>query len=223
MPRYTTPQLYSPKSSTTDTQVTLELNNVSSIIMESVVQSVLQLAWLLNCMPRGGQSQMALELMIPVCKIAHDILVLPRLSQDDISHARRTTNSKQVPAPVAAELVRVSAVALLSTVLTTTSRDPLCGPNYRKGLDDGIAPFIWDYSWAGLEHVKLWVMAIQVLMNPGPWRMRFVDEIARVMDSLSVNSWQGLLACLHQVAWIEHIAKEDMARMESDLKERPGR
>lgn len=199
------------------------LYDISSIVIDSAIRSSSRLAALLNHMPRYGEHQMTLELLIPVCNIAHDILSLPRLDPGSRDGGTHWALMQRNPVTAAAELVRVSALALISTVITTTSGDNLYCAVYRRGLGKDLLLYTKAEGWVAGERLKLWVMVVQVIMATESTRDWFLDEIMDTIYSLSLRSWEDLLSCLGQVAWVAHAATQGMARLKSDIEQRLAR
>jgi hypothetical protein len=164
---------------------------------------------MLNTLPGGSARQMGLELLIPVCQIAHDLLSLPRYSPSTDTHR---------PLAAAAELVRLSAIALMSTVITCTSGDYLYYAANRRGPINDLMVEAHGGGWAGLDHLKLWALVIQTMMELGPKRSQYLDEIKMLMRTLGLCSWQGLLHCLHRIAWLTDAATEDLAHLKNDIE-----
>jgi len=115
----------------------------------------------------------------------------------------------------AAELVRISVLALLRTVIITTSGDKLYRKSHEKDLARKLLSEVGDEFWKGHEEIQLWVLVIQTLTETGSSRPWFLDQISRVM---SLQSWDYLMYSLHQVVWIENIALQEMALLKSELQ-----
>lgn len=196
-------------------------DDASSFVINSAIQSAFHLADLLNNVPRGCAREMALDLMIPVSQIAHDILSLPRLCHT-LDGGKHCAILSRTPASAVAELVRLSALSLVSTVITTTSGDDLYCAIYRRSLAGDLLLYTKASSraWAGREQLKMWVLVIQVMMETRPARRWLMDEIMATMDSLSLRSWEDLVSCLYRVAWVKHAAMREMVRLKSDIEER---
>ena len=195
-------------------------DKISSIVINSAIESALRLAVLLNHMPRNSAHQMALDLLIPVCKIAHDILSLPRLHYGGLEKERQYAVPQRMPISAAAELVRITALALVATVITTTSGDDLYCAVYRRGHVRDLLVCTKAESRAGWGHLRLWVLVVQALMEIEPARAWLLDEVMDAMDSLAIRSWECLVSCLHQIAWVEGAATQEMARFKYEIEER---
>ncbi|KAF4460086.1 alcohol dehydrogenase [Fusarium albosuccineum] len=219
MPVYAASGSFTHKPSTTSSIASLT-GNSPSLVIDSAMKSASQLAVLLNHLPKHSVHQMGLDLMIPVCKIAHDILSLPRAEYADIDKGRHSAISRTPPVSAAAELVRISALALVSTVITTTSGDDLYCAVYRGRLERGLLAYTKAEGWAGRRQLMLWALVIQALMEIEPARPWLLDEIMDAMDSLSLDSWDELVSCLHQTAWVTHAAMQEMTRLKHDVEGR---
>ncbi|KAG9253145.1 uncharacterized protein F5Z01DRAFT_175790 [Emericellopsis atlantica] len=193
-------------------------------LIDRAIQSASNLASLLNGLPRCSAEQMALDLMIPVCQLAHDALSLPRLEQDSHGEGKGFLASSGRRLSAVAELVRISTLAMLSTVITTTSEDDLfCAtPRRRQGYARDLLARTEDGDWAGRELTKLWVMVIQALMETGPTRVLFLDDIIETMELLSLHSWEDVMSGLRQVAWTAPAAAKEMACLKGDIEARLG-
>lgn len=181
------------------------LDDTALAVIESALHSASQLATLLN--HAWNANRLTLDLLIPVCSLTHEALSLPRMTV-------------MTPVCAAVELVRISVLALLSTVISTTSGDTLyCAANRRNHVrqmltqcDAGV--------WAEWTELKLWVLIIQTLMEAGSARIWFLDKVMSTMSSLSLQSWDDLMSCLRQVVWVEKAAMPEMALLRGDIEER---
>ncbi|KAJ3540610.1 hypothetical protein NM208_g4987 [Fusarium decemcellulare] len=222
MPVYAASGSFTHKPSTTSegSSISSLTGNSPSLVIDSAIKFASQLAVLLNHLPKHSAHQMGLDLMIPVCEIAHDILSLPRLEYADIDRGRHSAMWSTPSVSVAAELVRISALALVSTVITTTSGDDLYCAGYRGRLERGLLAYTKAEGWAGRRQLMLWVLVIQALMEIEPARPWLLDEIMDAMDSLSLDSWDELVSCLHQTAWVTCAAMQEMTRLKHDVEGR---
>lgn len=161
---------------------------------------------------------MTLGLLIPVCTIAHDVLSLPSFTYDGPSAKRQGAMSQITPVCATAELVRISVLSLLSTVMTTTSGDSLYCATHRRGHVRQLLMQTDDGVWDECEELKLWVLVIQTLMEAGSARLWLLDQITHAMSLLLLRSWDDLMSCIRQVTWIEKAATQEMAQLKSDIE-----
>jgi len=162
--------------------------------------------------------------MIPVCQLAHDVLSLPRLEKGSHGEGKGPLASSGRQLSAVAELVRLSTLAMLSTVITTTSEDEhFCAtPRQRQGYARNLLARTEPGDWAGRELTKLWVLVIQALMETGPTRALFLDDIMGTMEILSLHSWEDITSGLRQVAWTGPAAAKEMACLRRDVEARLG-
>ncbi|GKT42518.1 uncharacterized protein ColSpa_02699 [Colletotrichum spaethianum] len=198
---------------------TPSLDETAIVTMDSALKSASQLATLLN--DAWNANRMTLDLLIPVCRLAHDVLSLPRMAKCiGPSERAQQATLRMTPVGAAAELVRLSVLALLSTVITTTSGDDLyCAAHHSSHARQFLVQ-VDTRIWAGWAELKLWVLVIQTLMETGPVRPWLMDEIMKTMTCLSLHSWDGVVSCLHQVAWVERAAMQEMAQLKCDIEAR---
>lgn len=190
-------------------------DGASSVVIDSALRSISQLAALINNMPGKYEHEMAFDLLIPVCRISHDLLSLPRRSEDVLLPSPLNT-----PLSAITELVRISALALVATVISTTSGDDLYCTAYRSGAWQDILRRTEREDWDGREELRLWVLVVQSTMDLGPVRAWLVDEIMDAMGSLSLRTWDELVSCLHQVGWVRHLAMQEMERLRLNVEAR---
>ncbi|KAI9162905.1 alcohol dehydrogenase [Paramyrothecium foliicola] len=225
MPRHVRPRLWEHEA--LDASVRLDKNSlfddISPTIIENALDSATRLSALLNHMQRSDAQQMALDIMIPVCQVAHDLLSLPRLEHGGFVEDSYRAMSEATPLAAVAELIRISALALVSTVITTASEDELYCAAYRRGHERNLLLYTDAENWAGREHLRLWVLVIQTLMEMGPDRAWYLDEILHTMEVLLLRSWEDLVLCLYRIAWVTHVAMKEMACLKSDIEERLAR
>ncbi|KAH6682212.1 hypothetical protein F5X68DRAFT_24476 [Plectosphaerella plurivora] len=183
---------------------TSPLDNAAILVIDGALDAATQLATLLN---RTWDAQkLTLDLLLPVTAITHTVLSLPRPMQFNTS-----------PLCAAAELVRMSVLAMLSTVITTTSGDTFyCEERRRKHAGELLVQS--GAVWACAE-LRLWVLVIQALVEPGP-RNWLLDEITSTMVSLSLRSWDDLMGTLQQVVWVDRAAMEEMEQLREDIEAR---
>ena len=204
---------------------TSSLDETAILVIESALNSASQLATLLNHTWNANNS-MTLDLLIPVCTLTHDVLSLPRMTNciGPNERAQEAILLRMTPGFAAvAELVRISVLALLSTVITTTSDDNLYCPAQRRSHVRQLLTQCDAKVWAGWAELKLWVLIIQTLMEAGSARLWFMDEIMNTMSCLSLQSWDDLMSCLRQVVWVEKAAIQEMAQLRCDIEERLAR
>lgn len=163
---------------------------------------------------------MALDLLIPVCTVAHDVLALPRLTYGKTSTRRPEAMFQITPACAAAELIRISVLSMLSTVITTTSGDSLYCATRRKFPMQQLVTLTEEGVGIGWEELRLWVIVIQTLMETGSARLWCLDQITHAMSLLLLRSWDDLMCCIRQVIWIEKAAILEMAQLKSDIETR---
>lgn len=179
-------------------------------VIEDALASARKLAVLLN--HEWNAERLTMDLLIPVTAITHQVLSSPRPLHmferpEDLS-----------PLCVAAELVRVSVLAMLSVVITTTTGDNLyCIVHRRRQAqhllsNDGLQALV------GWPELKLWVLVIQALVEAGSERDRLVGEIVQIMVDMSLRSWDHLKTCLQRVVWVDKAAIPEMDRLQRDLQ-----
>jgi hypothetical protein len=178
-------------------------------ILRSTIQCAARLATLLNKLPRGTAQQMGLELLVPVCQITHDLLSLPRYSHG--------TDTRR-PLAAAAELIRLAAIALVSTVITCTSGDYLYYAANRRGPVRDLLIDANEEGWAGIGQLRLWMLVVHTTMETGPTRSQFLEEVVTLMRMMRLRSWQDLSDCLYQVAWFKHTATAEMECLKTDVE-----
>lgn len=200
-------------------KMTSSLDEVGIVVIDSALNSASQLASLLNY--AWNASRMNLDLLIPVCTLAHDVLSLPRMTNCIRPNERaQEAISRMTPVCAVVELVRMSVLALLSTVITTTSGDNLYCAAQRRSHVRQLLTQCGANVWAGWAELKLWVLIIQTLMEAGSARLWFVDEIMNTMSCLSLQSWDDLMYRLRQVVWVEKAAIPEMAQLKCDIETR---
>jgi len=163
---------------------------------------------------------MTLDLLIPVCTIAHDVLALPRLTYGKPSTRRPEAMFQITPACAAAELIRISVLSMLSMVITTTSGDSSYCATRRKFPMQQLVTLTEEGVGIGWEELRLWVIVIQTLMETGSARLWCLDQITHAMSLLFLRSWNDLMCCIRQVIWIEKAAILEMAQLKSDIETR---
>ncbi|KAH6954298.1 hypothetical protein DER45DRAFT_540439 [Fusarium avenaceum] len=187
-------------------------NRTPSTIIDGSLQLASQLAALLT--DACQKSQMKLDLLIPSCTMAHQVLSLPR-----IGYSITTTgmdNSWQISG--LAELIRLSALSLFAMVVTQTSGEAIYVASRRKAPVKVLLTQISDNVWTGRQELKLWVLVIHSCIETGSSRLWLVDQIVQVMSLLGLKSWTDLMSCLRRVVWIEKIALLEMAQLRSDVE-----
>ncbi|KAL1873443.1 hypothetical protein VTK73DRAFT_988 [Phialemonium thermophilum] len=187
----------------------------SLVLVGRALGSASQLADMLNL--ASTAEPMTLDLLIPVCRIAHDVLSLSGL------YASGPSAGRQEPAPEAtalSELVRISVLSMLSTVITTTSGDGMYCATRRRAAVLPMMRLVGNDVWTMCGELKLWMLVIQTLMETGTDRLCLLDQIAQAMASLSLRTWADLEACLQSVVWIEKAAMQEMAELKYDIEDR---
>jgi hypothetical protein len=183
-----------------------------SAIIDSSLQLASQLATLLTDVCQN--SRMKLDLLIPSCTVAHQVLSLPRM---DYSTTDRGTDSSW-PISGVAELIRLSSLSLFAIVVTQTSGEAIYVASRRKAPVKLLLTQISDNVWTGRQELKLWVLVIHSCIEMGSSRLWLVDQAVQVMSLLRLRSWSDLMSCLRRVVWIEKIALSDMEQLRSDVE-----
>ncbi|WZH47024.1 uncharacterized protein QYS62_008157 [Fusarium acuminatum] len=183
-----------------------------SAIIDSSLQLASQLAALLTDVCQN--SRIKLDLLIPSCTVAHQVLSLPRM---DYSTTDRGTDSSW-PISGVAELIRLSALSLFAIVVTQTSGEAIYVASRRKAPVKLLLTQISDNVWTGRQELKLWVLVIHSCIEMGSSRLWLVDQVVQVMSLLRLRSWSDLMSCLRRVVWIEKIALSDMEQLRSDVE-----
>lgn len=200
-------------------KLTSSFDKTAIVVIDSALNSASQLATLLN--HTWNANRITLDLLIPVCTLAHNVLSLPRMT-NCIGPDERAQEAilQMTPICAAVELVRISVLALLSTVITTTSGDNLYCAAHRRSHVRQLLTQCEAKIWAGWAELKLWVLIIQTLMEAGSARLWFMDEIMNIMSCLSLQCWDDLMSCLRQVVWVEKAAIQEMAQLRCDIEAR---
>ncbi|RYP06269.1 hypothetical protein DL764_003245 [Monosporascus ibericus] len=200
-------------------QLTSSLDETAIVVIDSALNSASQLATLLNHM--WNANRMTLDLLIPLCTLAHNVLSLPRMTNYIGPNERKQEAMlRMTPVCAAVELVRISVLALLSNVITTTSGDNLYCAAHRRSHVRQLLMQCESKVWAGWAELKLWVLIIQILMEAGSARLWFMDEIMNIMSCLSLQSWDDLMSCLRQVVWVEKAAIQEVTQLRCDIEAR---
>lgn len=183
-----------------------------STVIDNSLQSASQLAALLTdvCQKSG----MKLDLLIPSCTMAHQVLSLPRI---DYPTRERGMNSSW-PISGVAELIRLSALSLFAVVVTQTSGEAIYVASRRQAPVKLLLTQISENIWSGRQELKLWVLVVHSCIETGSSRLWLVDQIVQVMSLLGLRSWTDLMSCLRRVVWIEKIALSGMAQLRSDVE-----
>jgi hypothetical protein len=184
-------------------KATSSLDGTAIEVIDDALHAASQLAALLN--HEWDAQRMTLDLLLPASAITHTVLSLPRPMQFN------TTS----PLCATAELVRMSVLAMLSTVITTTSSHTLyCVGRRRTHARELLARCGHVWIWAEL---RLWVLVIQALIETSP-RAWLLDEITEAMANLSLRSWDELVTTLQQVVWVDKAAMTEMQQLRDDLE-----
>ncbi|KAF5987927.1 hypothetical protein FCOIX_720 [Fusarium coicis] len=184
-------------------------------IIDGALTSASQVAILLNEV--WHVSPFALDLLVPVCALAHQVLSLQRINsiarRDGLWNARSTG--------ILAEIVRISAVSLFALVMTQSSGDALYVAARRNTSAEQLMAQLGDKFWEGKEELKLWVLVIQVCMGVGSSKPWYLDQITQTMSRIRLHSWEGLMDCLRKVVWVEKVSPLEMTLLRSDIGEWP--
>ncbi|KAF4445788.1 hypothetical protein F53441_10537 [Fusarium austroafricanum] len=113
-----------------------------------------QLAVLLNQVWKN--SRMKLDLLIPVCTLAHQVLSLPRM---DIMRQDMSSLT------IVAELVRISVISLISLIILQSSGDTIYVAARRDAPVKEFIVLMDDQIWTGRQELKLWVLVIQICIG----------------------------------------------------------
>ncbi|KAF5581638.1 hypothetical protein FPANT_8826 [Fusarium pseudoanthophilum] len=155
----------------------------------------------------------ALDLLVPVCALAHQVLSLQRINyipkRGGFSHATSTA--------ILAEMVRISAVSLFALVMTQSSGDALYVAARRNDSVKQLMARLGDKFWEGKEELKLWVLVIQVCMGVGSSKPWYLDQITQTMSRIRLRAWEDLMDCLRKVVWVEKVSPLEMAHFRSDI------
>ncbi|KAF5617511.1 uncharacterized protein FTJAE_12640 [Fusarium tjaetaba] len=180
-------------------------------VIDGALTSTKQVAVLLNEV--WLDSPFALDLLIPVCALAHQVLSLQRINsipkRDGFSHATSTG--------ILAAIVRISAVSLFALVMTQSSGDALYVAARRNHSVKQLMEQLDDRFWEGKEELKLWVLVIQVCMGVGPSKPWHLDQITRTMSRIRLRAWEDLMDCLRKVVWVEKVSPLEMTHLRSDI------
>ncbi|KAJ6779316.1 hypothetical protein PWT90_02499 [Aphanocladium album] len=208
--------LSSPKSSTSS-------DPAARSVIESAFKSASQLAFLLNRF--GAQGQMSVNLLLPVCRITHEILSLPSLPCSSRSSSRSSSvaslegggDRHTTPAGAMAELVRLTVLSMVRIVMAKTSGDDLYCANNAGLVLRQLFQQTADQDWKKCNDIRLWILATQTLLERGPLRHWFLDEMIRTMSLLSIKSYKSLVPCLQKVVWIDKLTTQEMAQLKLDI------
>lgn len=182
-------------------------------VIDGALTSANQVAVLLNEVWRI--SPFALDLLIPVCALAHQVLALQRMNSIQERHNSPSATSTGL----FAEIIRVSVVSLFALVTTQASGDALYVAARRNTSVKHLMPQLDDKIWKGKEELKLWVLVIQVCMGVGSSKPWYLDQITQTMSHVRLQSWEGLMDCLRKVAWVEKVSPLEMTHLRSDIGE----
>ncbi|KAF5699982.1 hypothetical protein FMUND_14527 [Fusarium mundagurra] len=182
-------------------------------VIDGALTSTNQVAVLLNEVWLA--SPFALDLLIPVCALAHQVLSLQRMN--DIP--QRNGFSHAASAEILAEIVRISAVSLIALVMTQSSGDALYVAARRNDSVKQLMTQLDDRFWKGKEELQLWVLVIQVCMGFGSSKPWYLDQITQTMPRIRLRSWEDLMDCLRKVVWVEKVSPLEMTHLRSDIGE----
>ncbi|PNP76593.1 hypothetical protein FNYG_10012 [Fusarium nygamai] len=182
-------------------------------VINGALTSTNQVAVLLNEV--WLDSPFALDLLIPVCALAHQVLSLQRINSiqkpDGFSHAKSTE--------ILAEIVRISAVSLFALVMTQSSGDAQYVTARRDTSVEQLMARLDDRFWEGKEELKLWVLVIQVCIGVGSSNPWYLDQITQTMSHIRLRAWEDLMDCLRKVVWVEKVSPLEMTHLRSDIGE----
>ncbi|KAI3576021.1 hypothetical protein IWW34DRAFT_745546 [Fusarium oxysporum f. sp. albedinis] len=182
-------------------------------VIDGALTSANQVAVLLNEVWRI--SPFALDILIPVCALAHQVLALQRMNSIQERHNSPSATSTGL----FAEIIRVSAVSLFALVTTQASGDALYVAARRNTSVKHLMAQLDDKIWKGKEELKLWVLVIQVCMGVGSSKPWYLDQITQTMSHVRLQSWEGLMDYLRKVAWVEKVSPLEMTHLRSDIGE----
>ncbi|KAJ3475536.1 hypothetical protein NLG97_g9423 [Lecanicillium saksenae] len=193
-------------------------------VVESALKSASQLGFLLNRF--GAQGQMSINLLLPVCKITHDVLSLPSLPGASRSSSRSSSVSSlnhevdlhTTPACAMAELVRITVLSMVRIIMAKTSGDDLYCANSPSHILRQLLQQTADKDWKKCNDIRLWILATQTLLERGPLRHWLLDEIVRVTSLLSIKSYKAVVTCLQKVVWIDKLITQEMAQLKLDIE-----
>lgn len=117
-----------------------------------------------------------------------------------------------------AELVRVTALTMVRIVMAKTSDDDLYCANNTGLVLRQLFQQTGDKDWKKCNEVRLWILATQTLLEKGPLRHWFLDEMIRIMSLLSIKSYKAVMHCLQKVVWIDKLTTQEMAQLKLDLE-----
>ncbi|RBQ76980.1 hypothetical protein FVER14953_12363 [Fusarium verticillioides] len=182
-------------------------------IIDGALTSASQVAVLLNEV--WLDSPFALDLLIPVCALAHQVLSLQRINSipkhDGFSQSKSTG--------IIAEVVRISAVSLFALVMTQSSGDALYVAARRNTSVEQLMAQLGDKFWEGKEELKLWVLVVQVCMGVGSLKPWYLDQITQTMSRIRLRAWEDLMDYLRKVVWVENVSPLEMTQLRSDIGE----
>ncbi|KAF5561807.1 hypothetical protein FNAPI_3495 [Fusarium napiforme] len=182
-------------------------------VIDGALTSTNQVAVLLNGV--WLDSPFALDLLIPVCALAHQVLSLQRIN----SIPERDGFSQATSTEILAEIVRISAVSLFALVMTQSSGDALYVAARRNDSVEQLMTQLDDRFWERKEKLKLWVLVIQVCMGVGFLKTWYLDQITQTMSRIRLRSWEDLMDCLRKVVWVEKVSPLEMTHLRSDIGE----
>ncbi|KAF5554310.1 hypothetical protein FMEXI_2061 [Fusarium mexicanum] len=182
-------------------------------VIDGALTSTNQVAVLLNEV--WLVSPFALDLLIPVCALAHQVLSLQRMN----SILKRNGLSYTTSTEILAEIVRVSAVSLFALVMTQSSGDALYVAARRNNSVRRLMAHLDGKFWKGKEELRLWVLVIQVCMGVGSSKPWYLDQITQTMTCIQLRSWEDLMDCLRKVVWVEKVSPLEMTHLRSDIGE----
>lgn len=190
----------------------------SFIVLDSTLASAVQLAFLINRF--FNQNVMSVNLLLPVCALAHKILSLPRIENDALLAMDSASSAKAASLCTIRELTRLSVLSMVATVMSRASGDDVYRTKYQSADSHPLLKDIDDDIWNGCEELKLWLLVSATLVEKEVTRRWFVDEIVRTMSRQSLSDWDGLVAALQKVAWMDRVFKHEMAQLRFDIQGR---
>ncbi|KAF4951345.1 hypothetical protein FGADI_7543 [Fusarium gaditjirri] len=190
-----------------------ELIKQQITVIDGALTSANQVAVLLNEV--WHVSPFALDLLIPVCALAHQVLSIKRITFIPKCHEYLHAT----PTGILAEIVRISVVSLFALVMTQASGDALYVAARRNNSVEQLMAQLDDRIWKGKEELKLWVLVIQVCMGVGSSKSWYLDQITQTMLRVCLRSWEDLMDCLRKVVWVEKVSPVQMTHLRSDIGE----
>lgn len=116
------------------------------------------------------------------------------------------------------EIIRLTALVFAATVLTLSSGDDLyCPKKYQEPVKRLLIQ-TQDSDWAGIEELKLWVLAAGALISNEKDKAWIVGQICDLMAAKGLESWGQLVSVLRQTAWIESLVASGQDSLKADIE-----